>query len=145
DQAIEAGLRLFSEGADLVDVGGESTRPSGKVYGGGRREISVEGELERGLPGIEGLRRRTPLPLSVDTRKGAVASAAIDAGVVFVNDVSGGQFDPGLLVAAARLPVELILMHSRGTPENMQEQTQYGDVVRDVAAELASRIASAEA
>jgi dihydropteroate synthase len=144
-EAVDAGLRLFSAGADVVDVGGESTRPSGTVYGGGRREITVEEELSRVLPVIEGLRRRTAAPLSIDTRKGAVAKAAVRAGAVVVNDVSGGTFDPELLLECGRSPVELILMHTRGTPEQMQELAQYGDVVGDVTAELGARVAAAEA
>jgi dihydropteroate synthase len=144
EQAVEAGLRLFAEGADIVDVGGESTRPSGKVYGGGLREISVEEELRRVLPVIEGLRRRTASPLSIDTRKAPVARAAIAAGASLVNDVSGGLFDPGILAECAQASVELILMHSRGTPEDMQERSGYGDVVADVASELRARVAAAE-
>jgi dihydropteroate synthase len=144
EEAVEAGLRLFAEGADVVDVGGESTRPSGKVYGGGSREITIEEELRRVLPVIEGLRRGTKSPLSIDTRKAPVAHEAIAAGASFVNDISGGLFDPEILSECARTSVELILMHSRGTPEDMQERVGYQNVVNDVASELRERVVAAE-
>ncbi len=144
-EAIDAGLRLFAEGADVVDVGGESTRPSGVVYGQGKRELSIEEELGRVLPVVEGLRKRSDAPLSVDTRKGGVAGPAIAAGATMVNDVSGGTFDPQLLTVCARAEVPIVLMHMRGTPETMQTLTQYGDLIGDVKAELQQRVAAARA
>jgi dihydropteroate synthase len=145
DDAVEAALGLFEQGADVVDIGGESTRPSGDLYGPGKRELPVEEELGRVLPVIEGLRKRTEAPLSVDTRKGAVARAAIAAGASVVNDVSGGLFDAELLRAAAQAKVALVLMHMRGTPETMASQARYQDVVAEVKAELQERIDGAVA
>jgi dihydropteroate synthase len=141
--AIDQGMKLAEAGADLIDVGGESTRPSGPMYGQGPREISVEAELARVLPVIEGLKRRISIPISVDTRKAGVAAAAVGAGAALVNDVSGGTFDRDLLPLCARLGVPVILMHMRGTPETMQAHTDYGDVCAEVAAELRLRLEAA--
>jgi dihydropteroate synthase len=141
--AIEHGARMAEAGADLIDVGGESTRPSGKVYGRGAREISIDAELARVLPVIEGLRSRLGIPVSVDTRKAEVAEAAVRAGADLVNDVSGGTFDRDLVPLCARLGVPVILMHMRGTPETMQAHTDYRDVRVEVAAELKLRLEAA--
>jgi dihydropteroate synthase len=141
--AIEQGLRMAQAGADLIDVGGESTRPTGMVYGPGAREIGTEVELARVLPVIEGLRARVDIPISVDTRKKSVAEAALQAGAELVNDVSGGTFDPELLPLCARLGVPVILMHMRGTPETMQAHADYSDVRNEVAAELRLRLEAA--
>jgi dihydropteroate synthase len=141
--AIERGCELVRQGADALDIGGESTRPSGRVYGVGQREISVADELARVLPVLRGLRRRVPVPLSIDTRKAAVAEAALDAGADMVNDVSGGTYDAAMLPLCVRRHVPFVLMHMRGTPETMQSLTQYEDVRRDVAAELGARVEAA--
>jgi len=138
--AIEQGLRMVEAGADLIDVGGESTRPSGQVYGAGAREVAFELELSRVVPVIEGLRSRVAVPISVDTRKKSVAEAALRAGADLVNDVSGGTFDAELLPLCARRGIPVILMHMRGTPETMQSHTAYRDVRAEVAAELALRL-----
>jgi dihydropteroate synthase len=141
--AIERGVELVAEGADALDIGGESTRPSGRVYGVGQREVPARDELARVLPVIRGLRRRLGVPLSIDTRKAEVAEGALDAGADWVNDVSGGTFDPGMLALCARRGVPVVLMHTRGTPETMQTLTDYAEVGRDVATELAVRTAAA--
>jgi dihydropteroate synthase len=142
-QAIEAGLKLFAEGADVVDVGGESTRPAGELYGQGIRELSVNEELRRVVPVIEGLRKVCDAPISIDTRKAEVARAAIAAGASMVNDVSAGVFDAGLLAVCAQAKVDVVLMHMRGTPETMQSLAHYGDVMAEVKAELQERVGAA--
>ena len=127
--AIAQALRLADEGADLVDVGGESTRP-------GAAPVPDDEELGRVVPVIAALRARAfPLPISIDTRKAAVARAALDAGADLVNDVSG-LADPSLARVVAEAGAPIVLMHSRGTPEDMQRRAVYGDVVQEVAAEL---------
>jgi dihydropteroate synthase len=138
DAAVAQALRLADEGADLVDVGGESTRP-------GAPPVAAEEELRRVVPVIERLRARAfPLPVSIDTTKGAVARAALAAGADLVNDVSGlGDEELARAVAEARAPV--VLMHLRGTPADMQSRAVYGDVVAEVARELEAALARADA
>ena len=130
-KAIEAAVRMEEDGAELIDVGGESTRP-------GSDPVSVEEELDRVVPVIEGIRRRSAVKISVDTRKARVAAAALDAGADIVNDVSALRHDPGLRVLVAARGVPVILMHMRGEPRTMQQNIHYDDVVRDVSAELTS-------
>jgi dihydropteroate synthase len=138
-QAIERGLALLAEGADLLDLGAESTRPGGGVYGGGARTVPPAEELDRLLPVLEGLRRETDAPLSVDTRKGEVARQALAAGADLVNDVSAlGDLALGRAVAAAGCP--LILMHSRGEISTMQERIRFGDLLSEVRMELAQAV-----
>lgn len=144
DRALERALQMAEEGADLLDLGAESTRPGGGVYGDGARTLSDREELDRLLPVLDALRPLTALPLSVDTRKGAVAEAALDAGADLVNDVSG-LGDPRLGRAAADAGCPLILMHSRGDLNTMQKGIAYGDVLADVAVELTEAMERAEA
>tara|TARA_R110002110_G_scaffold85816_4_gene223722 strand:- start:56773 stop:57864 length:1092 start_codon:yes stop_codon:yes gene_type:complete len=131
-QAIAFARELAGAGADIIDVGGESTRP-------GADPVAERVEIERVLPVIEGLVAHD-VPVSIDTRRAGVMRAAIDAGVVLVNDVSGLSDDPDALsvVAAANVPV--VLMHMQGQPENMQDDPSYTDVVHDVYDALAGRI-----
>jgi len=129
DAAVEHGLRLAAEGADLLDVGGESTRP-------GSEPVSAEEELRRTLPVVRELVRRAGVPVSIDTSKAEVARAAIDAGAEVVNDVSGLQRDPGLGPVVARGGAALCLMHMRGTPQDMQQRAVYGDLLGEVHDEL---------
>jgi dihydropteroate synthase len=138
DAAVAQALRLAAEGADLLDVGGESTRP-------GAATVPADEEIRRVVPVIERLRAlRFPLPLSVDTAKGAVARAALAAGADLVNDVSAlGDPDLARAVAAAGAPV--VLMHMRGTPADMQAHATYRDVAAEVAAELEGALARAAA
>jgi dihydropteroate synthase len=143
EAAVQRGLQAAAEGADVLDLGGESTRPSGATYGQGPREVSADEELDRVIPVIERLRAETACPLSIDTRKSKVAEAALKAGVGFVNDVSGGTFDPEILKVAATSGAPLILMHMRGTPETMASLTDYADVVGEVRRELAERVKAA--
>jgi dihydropteroate synthase len=139
DAAVAHGLLLFEQGADVVDVGGESTRP------GDRRELHAEDEIRRVAPVIQGLRDRGAGYISIDTTKAAVAEAALDAGADLVNDVSGFTFDPGLRAVVARRGVPAILMHLRGDFAAMHRDPSYQDVMGEVNAELRQRMAAAEA
>jgi len=135
---VEAALRMEGDGADVLDVGGESTRP-------GAEPVGAEEELARVLPVIRALAGRVRAPISVDTYKASVARAAVDAGASIVNDVSGLAYDPALAHAVAESGAALVLMHTRGRPQTMMAQAVYDDVVREVAAELRSAVASAAA
>ncbi len=144
DRALEHALRMAEEGAELLDLGAESTRPGGGVYGKGAEDLTDQAEIDRLLPVLEALRPLTSLPLSVDTRKGAVASAALDAGADLINDVSA-LGDSALGRAAARSGCPLVLMHSRGSLPTMQRGISYVDVVDEVARELEEAIGRARA
>jgi len=136
-RAIEAGVRLAAEGADLLDIGGESTRP-------GALPLSVTEELRRVLPVVEGIASRVSIPLSIDTYKAAVADAALARGAAIVNDISGLRYDPALADVVARRGAALILMHTRGRSRDMYEQATYHDVVDEVLDELRQSIAFAQ-
>ena len=127
--AVESALRMEQDGAAIVDIGGESTRP-------GSEAVSIDEELGRVLPVIEGIRKRSDVPISIDTRKAAVAEAALDAGADVINDVSALRHDPDMRGLAARRGVPVILMHMRGEPRTMQQNPQYNEVVADVGREL---------
>ncbi len=129
ERAIESALRMEQDGAAFIDVGGESTRP-------GSDAVDERQELERVVPVIEGIRARSGVTISIDTRKARVAQAALDAGADLINDVSALRHDPDLGALAAQRGVPVILMHMRGEPRTMQESIQYGDVVEDVMREL---------
>ncbi len=135
--ALEHGRLLVREGADLVDVGGESTRP-------GARRPSPQEELDRVLPVVTALAAEGVL-VSVDTMRASVAAEAVAAGAVLVNDVSGGRADPEMLPTVARLGAPYVLMHWRAHADEMAEHTAYGDVVGDVAAELLEQLGAARA
>ncbi len=135
--AVQRALSLEAEGADLVDVGGESTRP-------GAAPVPAEEEIRRVVPVVRRLRAEAPsLPISVDTSKPEVARAALDAGADLVNDVRGLSA-PGMAELVASLRVPVVIMHMRGTPADMGSRAVYGDVVAEVAAELAGALARAE-
>ncbi|WP_394000480.1 dihydropteroate synthase [Luteimonas sp. WGS1318] len=136
DTAIAHGLRLVAEGADLLDIGGESTRP-------GAAEVSVDEELRRVIPVVEGLARATSVPISIDTSKPDVMRAAVAAGAGLINDVYGLRRD-GALDTAAALGVPVVLMHMQGAPRAMQDAPDYDDVIGEVHRFLAERIFSAE-
>ena len=142
-RAVAHGLELLEQGADLLDVGAESTRPGGGVYGAGAAEVSADEETGRLLPVLRGLRERTAAPISVDTRKAAVARAALDAGADLVNDVSL-LGDPAMAATAAAAGCPLILMHSRGDVRTMQSQIRFDDVLNEVRDELRDAMAAAE-
>ena len=138
DAAIKRGLAMVSQGADLIDVGGESTRPGAAL-------ISIEEELKRILPVIQGLREY--IPLSIDTNKSEVVDAVAAEGASIINDISGGQFDPEIRATVARHKLGFIMMHARAKPESMQKgQWVYeGGVVEAVRASLASSVEKAKA
>jgi dihydropteroate synthase len=136
-RAIDDGLRFLSEGADIVDVGGESTRP-------GSRPTSPDEELRRVRPVVEGLARQKAL-VSIDTRRASVARAALDAGARIVNDVSALRDDDAMLPLVAERGAEVVLMHRRGLPENTFAGPAYTDVVEEVRQFLHERAAACEA
>ncbi len=133
-KALDQGRRLAEEGAAIIDVGGESTRP-------GARPVSVEEELDRVIPVIETLARELPIPLSIDSSKPAVMAAAVRAGAGLINDVNALRADEALAVAA-ELQVPVCLMHMQGEPRTMQHNPSYVDVVDEVGQFLAGRIAA---
>lgn len=134
EAALEHALRLVDEGADLLDVGAESTRP-------GSEGVGADEELGRLVPVLRALRPRTGVPISVDTTKAAVARAALDLGADVVNDVSGLRADAGMLPLLARSRCGVVVMHMLGTPRTMQVAPRYDDVVAEVGAWLAGRLA----
>lgn len=136
--AVEAGKRMVADGADLLDVGGESTRP-------GAQPLSEAEERRRVLPVVERLVAETEVPISVDTYKASVADAALQAGASIVNDVSGLHYEPDLAGVVARRGAGLILMHTRGRSRDMYEQASYHDVVDEVRDELREAVAFATA
>jgi dihydropteroate synthase len=136
DAAVEHGLRLAGEGADILDVGGESTRP-------GAEPVSEEEELRRVVPVIERLACDGAARLSIDTTKATVARAALEAGATLVNDVSAFRFDPGMAALVAETGAGCCLMHMLGDPRTMQQDPRYDDVVSEVKAFLEERLAFA--
>jgi dihydropteroate synthase len=131
--AVEHGLRLVAEGADLLDVGGESSRP-------GAEPVAVEEELHRVIPVVRGLAERTDVPVSVDTSKSAVAREALAAGARVVNDITGLRGDPDMVAVARDAGAGVIVMHMQGTPQTMQVNPSYADVVGEVAAFFEERL-----
>ena len=125
DKATERGLQMAAEGAQIIDVGGESTHP-------GSEPVTIAQELLRVIPVIENLRRKLDVPISIDTSKAEVARAAIEAGASIVNDVTGGQGDEQMLPLVAETKSAFILMHMQGTPRTMQIQPRYTDVVAEI-------------
>jgi len=136
ERAVDGALAMERAGADLLDIGAESTRP-------GSAGISAAEELQRLLPVLEALRARLKIPISVDTQKSGVAEIALGAGAALVNDISGLKNDPRIAEVAAQFGVPLILMHMRGTPRTMQKQPFAKNVVKDVIAGLRHSIAIA--
>jgi dihydropteroate synthase len=143
-RAVEHGLQMLAEGADLLDLGAESTRPGGGVYGNGAVDLPPHEESARLLPVLTALRRATDAPLSVDTRKGEVARRALAAGADLINDVSA-LGDPELGRAAAAAGCPLVLMHSRGELATMQRHISFRDLLGEVREELAEALARAVA
>ncbi|MFW6045166.1 MAG: dihydropteroate synthase [Planctomycetota bacterium] len=137
DLAVEHAEMMEAEGADIIDVGGESTRP-------GSEPVEVDEEMRRVLPVIEELAAETDVPISVDTQKSDVAREAISCGADMVNDVSGMRADPEMANVVAESGVGCCLMHMQGRPQNMQENPSYEDVVQDVAAWMERRLDCAE-
>ncbi len=138
DHAVAQAMRLADEGADILDIGGESTRPFSDA-------VSEAEELDRVLPVIEALASQVSAPISIDTTKAAVARQAVAAGATIINDVSALRMDPDMAATAARCRVPLVLMHMRGTPQTMQVAPAYTDLIADVTAFLADAVARAVA
>ena len=138
ETALERARAMIAEGADILDLGGQSTRP-------GAEEVGAEIECDRVIPVITALRAESDIPISIDTYHSAVARAAIAAGANLINDVTGGNGDAAMLPTIADLGVPACLMHMRGTPKTMQSLTQYDDVVADVAEALGHCLDRAQA
>jgi len=135
--ALERALEMVAEGADIIDIGGESTRP-------GAEPVSAEEELQRVIPVIAALAGRTACPISVDTWKSPVARAAMDAGAAIINDISGLAFDPQMGAVAALSGAGVVLMHTRGTPQSMQHDTAYADLIGEITHSLRQSLALAD-
>ena len=133
DQAIKQGELLSSDGADILDVGGESTRPFSDP-------LNIEEELRRVIPVVSELVKRTSVPISIDTYKGQVARAALDVGATMINDISGLRYDPELVQLAATSQVPLVLMHMQGSPRTMQLKPHYASLLSEIIAFLEERI-----
>jgi dihydropteroate synthase len=135
-RAVDAGVQMVEEGADVLDVGGESTRP-------GARPIGADDERRRILPVIEGLASRVPVPISVDTYKASIADLALRAGASIVNDISGLRYEPELASVVASHGAAIVLMHTRGRSVDMYQEAVYNDVVDEVLDELRASVAFA--
>ncbi|TAD89198.1 MAG: dihydropteroate synthase [Oscillatoriales cyanobacterium] len=142
ESALAQAENMVKSGVDIIDIGGQSTRP-------GAAEISLEEEIDRVIPVVEMLRQKADIfaaiPISVDTTRADVAQAAVAAGADIINDISGATFDPEMLSTVAKLQVPIILMHLRGTPQTMQTLTDYRDLIGEIGEFLQSRIAAAAA
>ncbi len=134
ESALEHARRLIREGADIIDIGGESSRP-------GAEPVPEEEELRRVIPIIRALRQETSVPISIDTYKASVAEAALEAGANIVNDISALRFDSRMVKVVARAGVPVVLMHMQGEPRTMQQNPVYTDVVREIKEFFAERIA----
>lgn len=134
--ALAQAQRLVEAGADMIDVGGQSTRPNSP-------QVSEDEELNRVLPVVKQLRSILSIPISVDTTRASVAQQAVEAGADMVNDISGGTFDPNMLPVVAQLDVPIVLMHIRGTPQTMQQLTQYQDLIGEIYEFFQRQIATA--
>lgn len=137
DRVVADAVRMENDGADFLDIGGESTRP-------GAENVSLDEELERVTPVISSLKGKVSIPLSIDTYKSEVAEEALKAGAVIVNDISGFRFDEKMPEVTARHNASCILMHIKGTPKDMQKDPQYDDVVQEVYDYLAESVRMAE-
>jgi len=125
DKALDHAMAMVEQGADIIDIGGESTRP-------GAAKVSVEEEISRVVPVIAALAKRSNIPISIDTYKSPVAQKALEVGASIVNDISGLRFDQNMGSVVARYKAGLVLMHIKGTPEDMQNDPQYGDLLGDI-------------
>lgn len=137
EDAVRRGIKIAEEGADIIDVGGESTRP-------GSGPATIEEELSRVIPVIETLSKKIDIPISIDTYKSEVAKKALDAGAEMINDISALRFDPKMKEVAAEYQVPIVLMHIKGTPKNMQENPYYEDVVKEITEYLKESIQMAK-
>lgn len=137
EAAVRQAEQLIADGADLLDIGGESTRP-------GSEEVSAEEEIRRVVPVIEQLAKKHQTPISIDTTKAAVAAAAVQAGAALINDISGLRFDPQMAAVAAAAKVPVCLMHTSGRPKTMQQKTDYHDLMGEIIDYLATGLAIAK-
>ncbi|MBU8933253.1 MAG: dihydropteroate synthase [candidate division Zixibacteria bacterium] len=135
DEAVAAACRMEDEGADIIDIGGESSRP-------GAEPVSLDEELQRVIPVIEAIHKRSQIPISIDTYKSQTAKAALEAGAVMVNDISALRFDPDMAAILAKASGPVILMHMLGTPLDMQQAPSYLNCVEEIAAFFEERIES---
>lgn len=125
DLAVKHALKMVEDGAHIIDIGGESTRP-------GAKEISATEELERVLPVIKAIREKSNIPISIDTYKSDIADAALKAGADIINDISGCNFDPKMAATSAKHNAPTIVMHIKGTPKNMQRDPRYNDLIAEI-------------
>lgn len=138
-RAVAHALELIDAGADVLDIGGESSRP-------GAEPVAADEEIRRVVPVIEQIRQSHPtIPISIDTTKAVVAERALDAGATMINDISAGRFDPEMFSVAAERQVPIVLMHMQGTPATMQVNPHYSDVIEEILAFLHERINVARA
>lgn len=135
-KAIERAVQMAEEGADLIDIGGESTRPGAPL-------VSADEEIQRILPVVEALTTRLDIPISIDTWKSQVASAALSAGAEIINDISGLNFDPEMAAVCAQHRAGIVVMHTRGTPQTMQCHTEYDDLMGELTTSLLASAATA--
>ena len=136
EKALSQAKEMIANGVDIIDIGGESTRPNAEA-------VTVEEELQRVIPVIEQLRQESQIPISIDTTKAIVAEKAIAAGADIVNDISGATYDSQMLSTVAKLNVPIVLMHIRGNPQTMQSLTNYQDVVLEVKEFLLTQVQKA--
>lgn len=137
EKAIAQGLKLIEQGADILDIGGESTRP-------GALPVKVEEELKRVIPVIEEILKRAKIPISIDTYKAKVAEEAINAGASIINDISGLKFDPEMPYVAAKHKTPVVLMHIKGTPQDMQKNPYYNALIPEIIEYLRASIITAK-
>ena len=136
ERALQQAHEMINQGADIIDIGGQSTRP-------GAKQITLEEELNRVIPVVKALRQQSDITISVDTTRAKVAQEAIEVGADIINDISGATFDEAMLPTVARMNVPIILMHIRGNPETMQTLANYQDVVGEIKKFLQARIDAA--
>lgn len=137
DSAVNQALEMEAQGADIIDIGGESTRP-------GSDPVSQDEELQRVIPVIEALRRKSTITISIDTYKSAVAEQALKAGADLINDISGFRFDLDMVDLAIETGVPVIIMHIKGTPRNMQKNPRYDDVIKEIRTYFRERLRFAQ-
>ena len=142
ERAVARAEEMVREGADFIDVGGESTRPAGP-YGEGAQAVSTDEEIQRTVPVIEKLAERVDVAISIDTTKAEVARRAVQAGAALVNDISALRFDPAMGETVAAAGVPLVLMHMKGTPKTMQQNPTYRDLIGEIKGFLLERASAA--
>jgi dihydropteroate synthase len=143
-RAVEHALKMAEDGADIIDIGGESTRPRGTTYGSGAEPVSAEEENARILPIIKSVTSQLDVPVSVDTTKAEVAERALDAGAVMINDISGLRFDARMPGVVGRAGASLAVMHTRAAPSHMPADPVYADLFGEISAYLAESVAIAQ-